>query len=463
MKTLVIGDQRVFYGIFARSLPALAAEAYYLLEKGERTPYPEMVNVFRGDPGDPETYAEFDPALEYAVVVSLEQKTDADRTARTVAKVLPQASLLFFGMDERLPDVSDIPHARVRRWDETIGGRIADDVRMLFTVQRVAEVRSICTPASNMAILLQHDPDPDAIASGLCLRNLVGRNRSSAPMVTFGGVTRPENREMLRVLDLTVVRIKPRDLDAYDLVACVDVQPDYFRDDLPRDVAIVIDHHPEQPGYRARYRDIRASYGATSTILTEYLRAAGDEINQKQATALLYGIKTDTLFLGREIGHADIEAFQFLYGKANLNALRRIEKPAIPADSLKTFGAALERLDVESGLSFAFLGEVAREDVIPQLAELLLQVDGAEWSVAAGISEGRLVASVRNAGYQKGAGDVVKRVFGDLGSAGGHRSMAKAVIPLERWEAEFGRADEKSVRKVFYTRFLAEATNGGEG
>src|SRR5207253_2701908 len=112
------------------------------------------------------------------------------------------------------------------------------------------------------------------------------------------------------------------------------------------------------------------------------------------------------------------------------------------------------RLEVEAGLSFAFLGRVEREDVIPQLADLLLQVEGAEWSVAAGISEGRLVASVRNAGYQRGAGSVVKRVFGEIGSAGGHRSMAKAVVPLDKWEAEFGPADERSVRKVFYTLFL---------
>ena len=459
MKTLVIADHRVFYGIFARSVAA-PADPHYLLEKGERTPYPDLVNTFRGDPGDPDTYAAFDPAEEVAVVLYLQVKADAERVARAIAKALPRAYFLFYGTADKLPELTpaEVPHVILRPWEDTLGPRIADDVRTLLTVQRVTALRAICEKATKVGILLQHDPDPDAIASGLCLRNVVGRNRSSAPMLTFGGVTRPENREMLRVLDLSVEKVEPADLEAYDLIACVDVQPPYFGDRLTRDVDVVIDHHPELVPFKTRYRDIRVSYGATATILTEYLRAAGEEPNQKQATALLYGIKSDTLFLGREVARADLDAFQYLYARANLSSLRRIERPAIPADSLKTFGLALERLEIESGLSFAYLGEVEREDVIPQLADLLLQVEGAEWSVAAGISEGRLVASIRNGGYQRSAGVVAKRVFGEVGSAGGHRSMAKAVVALDRWEAEFGRADEKAVRKVFYGVFLAEAT-----
>src|SRR5204863_10023488 len=153
--------------------------------------------------------------------------------------------------------------------------------------------------------------------------------------------------------------------------------PSVFGERLGRnEVDAVIDHHPEQPGYHAKYRDIRAVYGATATILTEYLRATGIEPNQKQATALFYGIKSDTLFLDRETCEADMEAFQYLYPRVNLSILRRIEKPAIPADSLRFFGRSLMKLEVESGLSFAYLGEVEREDVIPQVAEFLLQVEG---------------------------------------------------------------------------------------
>jgi nanoRNase/pAp phosphatase (c-di-AMP/oligoRNAs hydrolase) len=460
MKCLVLADHRVFYGILARSAAGMV-EAHYWLDKGERTPFPEeMENVFRGDPAEPATYEGFDPEEDHAVVLYFQARADAERVARTIEKALPRSWFLFVGLEEQVPAATVVTHARIRTWSEMIGGRITDELRALLTRWRVERIREIFKDAARVAVLLQDDPDPDAIASGLCFRNLIGRNRATAPLVTFGAVTRPENREMLRLLDLTVETIAPEALAGFDKIACMDVQPSVFGDRLGRDVDAVIDHHPEQTGYRAKYRDIRASYGATSTILTEYLRAAGEEVNQKQATALIYGIKSDTLFLDRETSLADMDAFQFLYGRANLNTLRRIEKPAIPQDALRQFGKALQHLEVANGLSFAYLGEVEREDVIPQLAEFLLQVEGAEWSAAAGLRDGRLVASVRNAGWQRSAGDALRRAFGDLGSAGGHRTMAKVVIPAERFAKEFGGVDEATVQKVFQTRFLAEATNG---
>lgn len=469
MKCLVVADHRAFYGIFARSVGG-AVEPHFWLEKGERTPYPEMEHVFRGDPAEVETYAAFDPAEDSVAVVSFQARADGERVAKAIARALPLTTFLCLGLEEQLPAPDIVPHMRTRTWEQVIGGRFADEVRTLLARWRVERVRELFAGAQRVAVLLQDDPDPDAIAGGLCFRNVIGRNRTSAPLVTFGAVTRPENLEMLRLLDLAVDTIAPEALAAFDRVACIDVQPSVFGERLGlKEVDAVIDHHPEQPGYRAKYRDIRASYGATSTILTEYLRAAagdGEPVNQKQATALYYGIKSDTLFLDREACGADMEAFQFLYPRVNLNTLRRIEKPAIPKDALRVFGRALMKLELENGLSFAYLGEVEREDVIPQLAEMLLQVEGAEWAVAAGIAgaegdpERRVIASVRNGGYLRSAGDVVKRVFGELGSAGGHRSMAKAVIPAARFSDEFGGVDEAAVRKVFFTKFLAEATSG---
>jgi len=46
--------------------------------------------------------------------------------------------------------------------------------------------------------------------------------------------------------------------------------------------------------------------------------------------------------------------------------------------------------------------------------------------------------SVRNLGYSRNAGEFVKRWFADIGSAGGHRAMAKAVVPLDRFRAKYG-------------------------
>jgi hypothetical protein len=69
--------------------------------------------------------------------------------------------------------------------------------------------------------------------------------------------------------------------------------------------------------------------------------------------------------------------------------------------------------------------------------------------------------SVRNLGYTKNAGDFVRRFFADIGSAGGHRAMAKAVVPLEAFQSRFGPIDENVGRKMseLLQDFLHEATD----
>jgi nanoRNase/pAp phosphatase (c-di-AMP/oligoRNAs hydrolase) len=153
----------------------------------------------------------------------------------------------------------------------------------------------------------------------------------------------------------------------------------------------------------------------------------------------LYGIKTDTFLLGRETNAWDIEAFSYLYPLANHNLLRRIERPELPPNAIDALGRALRTRRVRDKVAFVYLGRVEREDLIPQIADFCLQFEGAEWAVVSGIHDSDLVISVRNVGYVRAAGTVMKEAFGKLGAAGGHGSMAKAIIPMEvvskRWKA----------------------------
>ena len=150
------------------------------------------------------------------------------------------------------------------------------------------------------------------------------------------------------------------------------------------EVDLVIDHHPEETPTRARLRDVRPSYGATSTILTEYLRAADVKIRERLATALLYGIKTDTLHLERGATRADMEAFAYLHAHANHNALRRIERPDLPEAALDVLAKGIARRRLVDGVMLVHLGVVGYPELVAQFADLLLQVEGAEWSVVSG-------------------------------------------------------------------------------
>lgn len=315
-----------------------------------------------------------------------------------------------------------------------------------LNIKKVERVRSLFGEGEKIHILLQHDPDPDAIGSALALRELLGRNRPTTPIVTFGEVTRPENVAMIRLLDIQIDRITYDDLHKDGArLALVDVQPPYFDKPLGR-VDLVVDHHPKRVAFKARYADLRTAYGATSTIFTEYLRAAGMEPSQRLATALLYGIKTDTLFLERGSNLADLSAFNFLYPLANKAMITRIERPALPREDLEAMGRALSRLQIENGVAVIHLGEINREDVIAQMAEFCLQIEGVDWGVVSGLVNNRVVISVRNVGYVKSAGEIMKRLYDDIGSAGGHRAMAKAVVPLDRFKERFGEVSEKVIR-----------------
>jgi len=407
---------------------------------------------FYGDPTDPQTFRQV-PRGDSVALVCLRDREDAPRIVRALLESRPDMKILLATETETTDPARD----NVRRvsWADLLGNGIELEVARLRTNERVRAVREVLDSAASVALLLQPDPDPDGIASALALRSVLRRNRATAPIVAFGGVTRPENVAMLRLLEIDLEVVRPDALGRYDRIALLDVQPGVFREAL-RPIDVVIDHHPEEKGLSARFRDIRASYGATSTMLTEYCLAAGMNIPQRLATALLYGIKTDTLFLDRETSKADIAAFAYLYPRVNANILRRVEKPELPRSAFTAFSRALKDLDLSQGLAYVHLGVVDREDVIPQMAELCLQLEGAEWSAASGVVDGHVVVSVRNGGYQKAAGGVVKSLFGDIGCAGGHQAMAKAVISKDAFRRKFGSTRPSRIRTVMVEGFLSE-------
>jgi nanoRNase/pAp phosphatase (c-di-AMP/oligoRNAs hydrolase) len=378
-----------------------------------------------------------------------------------IQELAPEAPILVLSDKLEVQDLPEHPCLLRAGLRSLMRDDVDEEFTHLWNLRRIVDLRALVAPRERLGILLQPDPDPDGIASGYALRALVGRKSPTAPLISFGEVTRPENRAMVEALGLEVRVVKPEEIDEYDGMALVDVQPSVFGESPParvRSVDIVIDHHPERSGYDAVIKDIRPGYGATSTILTEYIRAAGLELRAKLATALLYGIKTDTQLLGRETSRHDLTAFAWVHAMHSPAILRRIERPALPPDALRALGRALSRSQVEDGIHLLVLGRV-REDVIPQVAELALQAEGAEWAIAAGIVGRDLVFSVRNVGWVRAAGEVVRDVVEGLGVGGGHRTMAKGIIPLKAFREVYGGSTAATIRQALRGAFL-KATRG---
>jgi nanoRNase/pAp phosphatase (c-di-AMP/oligoRNAs hydrolase) len=425
------------------------------------------VHVVTGDPRRTETYLKADLTPGTCVIIE-------DNGRRSLKKILESVRdaggtlvyVLGVGLGAQLADRPEALHAAFPdvvylSMAELFGGPLLTEFSRSLTRAKVAQYQRYFSDAERVLIVLHNDPDPDALASGLALRNVLHRTKTTAIIGAIEGVTRPENLRMVNLLDIHVEPITPQSVKEYSRIAMVDVQPHYFGG-LITHADLVIDHHPEQPGYTAVFKDIRPDYGSTSTILTEHLRAVDVNISERTATAMLYAIKSDTLFFNRQTNRVDIEAFSYLYPLADAALIRKMEGAEITEERLDyvlkahAYGRLLDQVFC------AFLGPSAREDFIPYIADFFLQLEGVKWTVIGGIVDDSVVISVRNLGYSRNAGEFVRHYFSGLGSAGGHRAMAKAVVPLKAFNEKFGELSPGQMSdqlQEMITQFLHEAPN----
>src|SRR5262245_35208088 len=342
---------------------------------------------------------------------------------------------------------AQFPELNYLALSELFGGPLLTEFSSSLTRLKVQQYQRFFNDAARVLTLLHNATDPDSLASGPALRNVLRRNRQTAVIGAFEAVTPPENQRMMNLLDIHVEKMTTAHVADFDRIAMVDVQPHYFGGEIDR-VDLVIDHHPEQSGYTAVYKDIRVDYGSTSTILTEHLRAVDANISERTATAMLYAIKSDTLFFNRQANRVDIEAFSYLYPLADATLIRKMEGAEITMDRLDYVLKARQNGRMTEQVFCAFLGTTPREDFIPYVADFYLQLENVQWTIISGIVNDTLVMSVRNLGYSRNAGESVRKYFNEIGSAGGHRAMAKAVVPLRNFKEKFGnlQADEYTDR-----------------
>ncbi|MBI3316279.1 MAG: bifunctional oligoribonuclease/PAP phosphatase NrnA [Candidatus Omnitrophica bacterium] len=289
-------------------------------------------------------------------------------------------------------------------------------------------------------VVLTHDnPDPDSVSSAVTLSYIV-KNRFKVPsVVRYGGIVgRAENRAMIRVLGLRVALLTDKDFKPGVNFAMVDTQPKTGNSSFPknRKPLIVIDHHPLRKTTRVDFADVRTNYGATATILTEYLMESGLEVPSTLATALSYGISSETQDLGREAGEKDIQAYLALFPLSNKKILAQIEHPRLPRDYFVTLNRALHHSFVYKNAVATTLGEVQNPDFVPFIADFMLRCERISWSLCVGRFKERIVVSIRTTNTKGEAGNFLRRLIGKKGTAGGHGMIAGGQIPCPTMEHE---------------------------
>lgn len=287
-----------------------------------------------------------------------------------------------------------------------------------------------------------HDnPDPDSIASGFALGELLRSRCGASYTLAHGGVLgRAENRAMVRLLKIPLVPFSRLDPAEFDVLALVDTQPAHGNHRMTREIVagkklLCIDHHPAQAWDEPRpdFADVGGEYGATSTMLTCYLDAAHVDFQQSVATALFYGIKSDTRDLGREVADVDVWAYQHLIGRTDMGVVSAIEHPRLPRGYFATLSTAVRKARSVGEVVVCDLGRVYVPDLVAETADWLLLAEGVRWSIVVGEHGNDVYCSLRVADRRFSAGKLVREVIRTwpAGSAGGHGSMAGARIALE--------------------------------
>ncbi len=280
--------------------------------------------------------------------------------------------------------------------------------------------------------LIVINADPDSMGAALGLKAILSRRVHDIGIGHINEINRPDNLAMIRYLRVPTRKLIPNLVAQYDRFALVDSQPHHHPELAQLKYSVIIDHHPLLPDkpVEADLVDIRPKYGSTCSILLEYLQRLKMRPPKLLASALLYGIKADTLNFQRKFIDADIDAFKYLSKYADHQLITRIVRSEYHLEWMRYFSRAFYNLRrLGTGLT-AHLGKVLSPDILVVVADFFMRVHSISWVAVSGLAGENLVVIFRGDGIRKDMGKFASSLFGEIGSAGGHKGAARAEIPL---------------------------------
>ncbi len=324
--------------------------------------------------------------------------------------------------------------------------------------ESLEKLKKSLLPAESVVIIPHDFPDPDSLGAAVGIQQLLRHEGVTQCDVAFAGfVGRAENRAMVELLELKHLHIPDINIAEYDKVLIVDTTPDNGTVSIDKNipVAAVLDHHTvmEYDEESETFYDIHKEVGATSTLVTTYLLISGTPIPPKVATALFYGIKTDTQDMGRNCHDIDIYCYKELFDLIDHKILSNIEHPPRDPEYLQLFHAAAESMEIYGDFGHSHLGEVKVPDYVPEMADICHSLKQLEWMVCSAIFQNQIIFSIRSK-KNPNAGIIAKKLADTLhGSGGGHQTMAAGRIECRE---ESAHSLLQNFKKVIHSLFAVE-------
>ena len=341
---------------------------------------------------------------------------------------------------------------------------IQDRLRSIDRRQGAREVLRRLEAENNSKVLIVcHDnPDPDALASALAMKHLCETMGHTSTIIHGGMIEHQQNRAMVKLLDMDIRKLildwEVEDLlKESDIVICVDFSHPGSNNVLPQKCVphIVIDHHTSEERPAGDVILVRSEFAATSSLIASILMNSGIEMNSEIATALAFGIRTDTLGFTRSFNAVDLRALSWLGAWIDWDLMRSFESPPRSQEVLSIFKQALTDAELENGLMLVPISDMVDRDALSQVADFLLPTEGVKIVVSYGVRMTKVILSVRSNDDSKHVGRILAKTF-EKGSAGGHKSLAGGQIPFEELGCESPEDAMSSIRKILETTFGGE-------
>jgi len=294
---------------------------------------------------------------------------------------------------------------------------------------RAGRLAEVLDAAEHLIILAHRSPEPDSIASAVALQAIAESRGVEADIVYEGEIGHQENRAFVNLLGIELTPGTDVDFDDYDTVALVD----YAKGGEPAvgDIDVVIDHFEhDDDGVEAEFTDVRPNVSATSTVLTKYVQELDLTLSEEVATALLYGIRAETLDFKRDTTPADLTAAAYLYPFADHDTLEQVESPSMSPETLDVLAEAIRNREVSGSHLVSNAGFIRDRDALAQAAQHLLNLEGITTTAVFAIADDTIYLAAKSKDIRMNIGRVLEDAFGEMGEAKGHSTDASVEIPL---------------------------------
>ncbi|ENN95947.1 hypothetical protein J422_04875 [Methanocaldococcus villosus KIN24-T80] len=405
----------------------------------------ENIKVVVGDATEEETLKKAN--IENADIVLILTNSEVNRNiAEKVCELSPNSYKIARAVQGYPELYSGLNIDKIVNILESGAKDIANEVDNAKLKRKLMKLKSIILEkkkkcnGKKMLILTHINPDPDAIASAMALKTICEKWDVEADIGYGGNIGYDENKTMVNLLEVNLLSIDQINIDDYCIIAAVDFSSSK---QLPMEVEkldIIIDHHANGD-LEADYKDI-LNVGATSSILTNYLKELNMEPSRKLATALFYGIESDTNNFKRGVTRFDFECAAYLQSYIDTTILEMIENPEISTEIMEVIAKAIiNRQVVKGNIALSYVGEITNRDALPKAADFLLKMEGISTTFVFGIVGDYIEISARTKDVRLNLGEILKKAFG----GGGHQTAAGARIELGIFKAV---SDKEALRKL---------------